>query len=92
MSFAGHAFNAIKVIKANRALLKKNTYFKNAAFDPKWDKHRSLKFKKPSADEIAKNRRRNQVYLKNQRRQSRIGLLVAALFALLIFIIVFWLL
>ena len=43
MSFAGHAFNAIK---ANRDLLKKKSFFKDAAFDPKWGEGQKDKFKR----------------------------------------------
>ena len=79
MSFAGHALNAIKIVRANRALSKKKSFFKDAAFDPKWDKTKTFHIKVPTAVEKQANSEKNLSYLAEEKRKQKAGLIKAIL-------------
>ncbi|HFA47982.1 MAG TPA: hypothetical protein ENJ95_03070 [Bacteroidetes bacterium] len=90
MSFAGHAYSAMKTIKANRALLKKKSYYKDKIFEPKWGASGKIKMIAPSENEIRKNRAQTELYIENEKQKSRVAMVKAVLLTGLIFALLYW--
>ena len=89
MSFAGHALSAIKSLKANRALRKRNGFLKQNHHPLKTRTGAVYYLKKGTPKEIAANRKRLKLKLEKDRRREKIyfalALIIVAFIAVLLF-------